>query len=179
MGFDWVGRGEDSRAAFRLLGQCGRLERVRCTINRLRPPGWEALRGVRGLKSVVRLPKRVFNEYTGWKGEEWFEGGDGGVGVGWREEGEGKGWREALELEDWCDVVVGEREEAFEVLRRGMMRERRVGVVERCERRGREVGLLGGKVRGDWGADGEGFGGMFETLNCGEGREAGEVREAE
>lgn len=166
IGFDWVGK--DSQAAFRLLASCGGLEVVRCTINRLRPPGYEALREVRGLRNVVRLPKCIFNEYTGRKGEEWCEGRN-----------EEEGWREALELEDWCDVVGEEREEAFEFLRAGMIRPRRAVVELRRERREMEIALLGGKVRADWGVDGEGFGWMFEALDRGEGREAGAIREAE
>ncbi|KAG6997476.1 hypothetical protein G7Y79_00040g076410 [Physcia stellaris] len=142
IGFDWVGPG--AQAAFRVLATCGALEVVRCTINRLRPPGFEALREVRGLREVVRLPKCVFNEYTGLKGEEWWEVKEGG-------------WREAIELEDWCDVVGAEREEAFEVLRVGMMRPRRGVVEERRVRREGEIGLLGGRLGGvGWGGGGVG-----------------------
>lgn len=155
IGFDWVGNGNDSQAAFRLLASCGGLETVRFTINRLRPPGYEALREVRGLKDMIRLPKAIFNEYTGRKGEEW-----------WEAQHDKEGYMDALELEDWLDVVYGDREEAFEALRVGMMRPRGAKVVEWFGRRDREIGLLGGKVKGvgemeGWEADGVGLGEWF------------------
>ena len=60
VGFNWVGT--ESKSAFRLLRTCGNLSTVRFSMHSKNPPGYEALREVRGVRQVIRLPIAVFSK---------------------------------------------------------------------------------------------------------------------
>ncbi|KAL8784871.1 MAG: hypothetical protein Q9195_008864 [Heterodermia aff. obscurata] len=129
VGFDWTGT--DPKAAFRLLQSCANLKTVRCTYPISYPPGYKALREVRGLSNVMRLTKFIWNENYGRNVLQWCLEQDEDI------------LQDDIDNEDDMDMASSKRAPSFVKLREGMMRSRSKTQEKSLEKMVAKMSVLG------------------------------------